>query len=1386
MRKKVRYVFLLLCAVLFVGGFFAYQYRQEIGVRVCVWKMDCLSKQLGATFSYEKAFSKEGSVMILNVKLIKAGTCLIEIPRSCLKADFSLQSHALKIALELDQARLELMKAPFDEIPIFPKLPFFDVTLDIVLPDLNLCLGEESLEGDFAVHVDDKGLKGHFIQSDLVLDFSKEKETVAICCDMDSAPLPVLSNALHLLFKPLLPKDLLDWTFQEGTGSGTFDICLEGRALSAFCADLTFEELKAENHTLSLTAHLEQMGALVHLCDKELPLHNCWDGEFKFEKGHLLLLGIGELTFPASTFIVKEGRVESSSLQGTFLGMEGSLAIDWLNPDRLMNMHFSGRAAQVMPLLPERFQESFATGFAQDTLHVDLSLRRDGVELALDGFLEIEEARNTHRLDFGCHFRSGQEEPHSSAEESVSLAMISSFKDQFGFSAKRVGWVRGQDFPIAKFVAPFFLKGMGIKGSGKISFEGIIDDRFLVLFYKGAHIGLENGHFSMDITEIGKDLFEEPVGVHYINLSTGHHIGMLPIQKATYKQKNYDLTFEHVSALLQIENNSIHLRQVDTKWEDLHFLGEVDVEVKSRSHIDITFSTQHVKGTATSTQNFLSHIVPSSYWEMPFDGNVESAEGGLFFHFVLQPKSKLVEGCVKGICQGNFSNRLCSVDKGQFTFDYDFAENRLTFSEGSGLIHPSKQAKGYFVEVPALTFRHFPNPEVSVSLSVARESAPLHIEGSIKPDEKGRRFAFEGNDCHLCGTYEDDLWNIDHFAWKQMEGCAQVTLEHALYKISNLHFQDGNKLHFDFDGSLDPVAGDVEGLINSLDVDLAEFASAGSLHQLLATWNPKGLLRGCGRLSGSLSSGEFDAITEASFQGVEGAGVLIGDGERLRCHYSTIHGLTIEGLELTVPGLDSARAYLDRFHSDVQAKNILLQGLDFSLPPDKIQLLADAANRVFPGKIKPDMVSWIQTLKPGEAIDGKINIEVCPGTVLVQLDLKEGTYVLGGKKVDLKDFSLRYENEALLASALLSYNANDYHVQLQIENETPDSGRLTIHDPKNPSDQIIAKVVKKEASHWEIREVFGTLGGLDVQLLTHGKCLKGIVYFDGPALHKLLPVGFKTALDKLALGSGYLLDGEFYIPPTGFRDLSFSGKLLGENCELRDVTLAKLESLICWTPNSFEMSKLTIQDWAGKLEVPKLQILKNDQVWDLTIPSVEVSNLRFSRLHKESAEKTKRGKSFLRSLFLSSFTLQGFQGTLGDPESFRGRGLFHFTNVPRKTLISNLLLIPTEITARIGLDLSLLVPVRGEINYEIGGGKIFLTDFTNMYSEGKRSRFYLAEGFPATVDFEGNLNLKVKMKQYNLLMKLAEFFTVTVKGTLLKPTYTFLNQIDEEVVADED
>ena len=86
-------------------------------------------------------------------------------------------------------------------------------------------------------------------------------------------------------------------------------------------------------------------------------------------------------------------------------------------------------------------------------------------------------------------------------------------------------------------------------------------------------------------------------------------------------------------------------------------------------------------------------------------------------------------------------------------------------------------------------------------------------------------------------------------------------------------------------------------------------------------------------------------------------------------------------------------------------------------------------------------------------------------------------------------------------------------------------------------------------------------------------------------------------------------------------------------------------------------------------------------------------------------------------------------------------------------------------------------PVSGTIYYRIHDGKVYFEKFKDVYSEGKLSKFYLAEDSAESfMDFHGNLNLQVRMKQYNLVFKLAELFTVSVQGNIKKPTYSLNKQ----------
>jgi hypothetical protein len=141
-----------------------------------------------------------------------------------------------------------------------------------------------------------------------------------------------------------------------------------------------------------------------------------------------------------------------------------------------------------------------------------------------------------------------------------------------------------------------------------------------------------------------------------------------------------------------------------------------------------------------------------------------------------------------------------------------------------------------------------------------------------------------------------------------------------------------------------------------------------------------------------------------------------------------------------------------------------------------------------------------------------------------------------------------------------------------------------------------------------------------------------------------------------------------------------------------------------------------------------------------------------------------------KPLIIESFELNDLKGELTQPKSFKGSGSLKFLKSPKKQ--SSLLDIPGHLLSKIGLDLTMLNPVEGKILYEIKNEKIELTRFVDVYSHDRNCHFQLAKSaFGSYIDFNGNLNIKIKMKQY-VLLKLTEPFIISIEGDMMNPKYS--------------
>jgi hypothetical protein len=344
---------------------------------------------------------------------------------------------------------------------------------------------------------------------------------------------------------------------------------------------------------------------------------------------------------------------------------------------------------------------------------------------------------------------------------------------------------------------------------------------------------------------------------------------------------------------------------------------------------------------------------------------------------------------------------------------------------------------------------------------------------------------------------------------------------------------------------------------------------------------------------------------------------------------------------------------------------------------------------------------------------------------------------------------------------------------------------LSVHlfDSQNKGQAFLSSKIGENAiqadisyinEQFKIHNVQGIFKGLHIDVKEGGNnTLEGLVALNLDDIAPYTGPSIKKRLNERIFGPCFVLNGVFY--PEGFLHNAplFKGKLTSENCIIKKCELDLFESDVVIEKQHISFANTKISDKAALLTAEKMEI---DEKAILTIPLLHIQDLSLSLLKKKDQPRPKGKKPFM----IQEALVQNIQGNLDDPDTFTGVGYFHFYNRKKKVPINPVLKVPAEIVSRIGLNPAVLSPSKGLVYFDITNGKYVLTDFKDVRSEGKLSKFSLIDHSQENfIDFEGNLHLMIKMKQYNLLFKLAELFTICVEGDTDKPKYTF-NRVDKK------
>ena len=341
------------------------------------------------------------------------------------------------------------------------------------------------------------------------------------------------------------------------------------------------------------------------------------------------------------------------------------------------------------------------------------------------------------------------------------------------------------------------------------------------------------------------------------------------------------------------------------------------------------------------------------------------------------------------------------------------------------------------------------------------------------------------------------------------------------------------------------------------------------------------------------------------------------------------------------------------------------------------------------------------------------------------------------------------------------FKQTPFHISTKIDFDDEIYGNLLVAD--EGSKPMIISWNFNEESGFKVQTVQGAICGMDAYFhedLTTPMALVGTVKFDVAKLCRFIPDEIAHFFKEMEMGKGYELRGNLILDE---ENPSFDGILGGKQFELLGYQMRTLLSHIYWSLNRVEIKDLKASDSAGIIKVDQLLLERSKNRWELSIPTMKLLEFRPSLLSPLEGKQEE-----IKPLVIRELSMSKFRGWLDDIQTFTGMGYVHFINSFKRghTVFD----LPADFFGRIiGLDLELLIPVKGTLEYEVKDGKFFLSQLKETYSEGKRSKFFLVdkEGTPF-VDFDGNLNIQIQMKQY-VLFKITEAYILSIKGNVSKP-----------------
>lgn len=680
------------------------------------------------------------------------------------------------------------------------------------------------------------------------------------------------------------------------------------------------------------------------------------------------------------------------------------------------------------------------------------------------------------------------------------------------------------------------------------------------------------------------------------------------------------------------------------------------------------------------------------------------------------------------------------------------------------------------------------------------------LQTSLRFDEPSDRFVFDVvgkkvrldqkpfEDVHLSGDIREGVVRVRDASIDEIDFAFDLSKKDKSWILEHFGIKIAESLIVGLDGTWEEGSDKFQATVNLLEVHLDHLSDFDQMKPFVDEFNPKGTLKGSGTLSFSkderTSEISLDSDFTTHFKDIELKGLVFSELEPSTMHFQLGKGLQFNHLKTTLLDPNTKKSvvdlFIDKIAIDLSQHNTEIQKLNFSLPANHLSTLSHLLQKAFPEAVNPFVQEAIANLKKEGQAEGVLNLKLADNQTYFETYLKEGKWQILGWDARLKDFHLEVDNDEIKVATQYALGEKPSDPWIWVLSRTPKSnsqnGVILIADGKTEEEPINIHWEKKSDEQGiTLKKIKGSSLGFklnleeDLSQPANDKIysLKGDAGLDLARVKLLLSEELRDRITSLGLGSGIGLRGSFQIQKEvqegKERPYRFQGELFGSEFDLKGFKFDRLYSRLLATENQAHISDLVIEDPAGTLSIEKGSFNLQDSVWNVYIPAIIGYDIRPSLLW----ESGKRRSNDNKPLVINQFFLHNLQGPLSPLSGLRGTGQLHFVNPVKKNLQNTIFAIPAEIVSRIGIDMIALTPVTGTISYQLYDEKVYFTKFKDVHSDGKLSKFYLADSkVPSYMDFDGSLHLQVKMKQYTLLFKLAELFTFNIEGNIAKPVYS--------------